>query len=103
MEEQSIFEKHQIRAKEIFERATFEEFFGNHLFEPKEQDYYIFAPGEPGNAVLLDSSLEPIQVDEARKSSQPVRPQVCSFNHCEPIDLTLFEDKLFVTIQVSNL
>ena len=99
MEEQSIFEKHQIRAKEIFEQATFEEFFGYHLFEPREQDYYLFSSGESGNAVWLNPSLEPMQVDETRKFSQQLIPQVCSFNHCEPIDLTLFEDKRFSDIE----
>ncbi len=98
MEEQSIFEKYQIQAKEMFEKETFKEFFGNYLFELKEQSYYLFASNEPGNAVWLNPNLEPMQVDEARKSSQQIIPQVCSFNHCEPIDLTLFEDKQFSEI-----
>lgn len=100
MEEQSIFERHQIKAKEIFEQATFQEFFGNHLFEPREVDYYLFASGESGNAVWLSRNLEPMMVDEASKiGPHPVIPQTHTIHHCEPIDGTLFQDKRFSDIE----
>lgn len=100
MEEKSIFDRHQIQAKEIFEQATFREFFGNHLFESREQDYYLFAPDELGNAVWLSPSFEPMMVEEARKfHPNPLVPQTQTIHHCQPIDVTLFQDCRFSDIE----
>jgi hypothetical protein len=100
MDQQSIFAQHKIRAKEIFEEATFEEFFGNYLFETSDQAYYEFASNEHGAAAWLNQDLEPIKVEEERRSYLPaIVPLACSFNHCEPIDSTLFEDKRFSDIE----
>ena len=95
MDEQNAFEKLQIRAEDLFREATYEELFGNHLFESQEQEYYLFPSSHIGDAVWLvengtDNEYEVLRAKNANK--QQVVPQYCSFYHCEPIDRTWLED-----------
>jgi hypothetical protein len=101
MNYQPAFEKLAIQAEELFKEATYEEFFGNHLFDTRDQDYYLFPSDERGDAVCLlekqrsdqEEQYEILQISEERKfHPNPIVPHTCSFNHCEAIPGTWFQD-----------
>ncbi len=100
MNEVQAFQSLGIQAEDIFRNALYGECYGNYLFELVEKDYHLFAPNEPGDAVWLvedrsqDGAYRIVHVEEARKfHTQPIVPSPCNFNHCEPIDDTLLEDR----------
>lgn len=97
------FDQVQIQAEDLFKEATFEEFFGNYLFELVERTYYRFSSEETGDSVWLiprrsqdqgqEQEYEPLKVESVRKfPPNQIVPGLCSFEHCEPIDGTLIED-----------
>lgn len=100
MDERQAFESLGFQVEDVFREATFQDFFGNHLFDPEEQDYFFFASPEPGDAVWLigsrskDRPYEVRLVKEAEKTqSNRAAARLCSFHHCEPIDDTWLEDR----------
>ena len=102
MNYQSAFEKLAIPAEQLFKEATFEEFFGYHLFDTRDQGYYLFPSHERGDAVCLlekqrsdqEEQYEILPISEERKfHPNPIAPRTCSFNHCETIPETWLEDR----------
>ncbi len=102
MNYQPVFERLNIQAEDLFKQATFEEYFGNHLFQFSDQDYYLFSSDEKGDAVCIverqsqnqEQEYEVLQIAEERKfHSNPIVPRPCSFNHCELIPDTWLEDR----------
>ena len=98
MNEQNVFEKLNIKAEDLYKEATLKEFFGNHLFEVQEDDYFLFPTSHVGDTVWLvgdrsesgDDVYKVLLVKDANK--QQVVAQPYSFYHCEPIDRTWFDD-----------
>ena len=100
----NVFEQLQIRAEDIFRVAAYEEFFGNHLFESQDQDYYEFSSDHLGDTLWLVgkppeyNEYEILRIKDANKHQ--IIPQPCPFYHCEPIDRTWLEDKRVQDIEV---
>lgn len=101
MDYQPAFEKPSVQAEELFKEATFEEFFGDHLFDTRDQGYYLFPSDERGDAVCLlekrrsdqEEQYEILRIQEERKfHPNPIAPRTCSFDHCETIPDTWIED-----------
>ena len=56
MDMKSVIEWWNNQAKNIFRAAVVHEFYGLHLFETEERDYYHFSPDENGDSVWLVNS-----------------------------------------------
>ena len=68
MNYQPVFERLSIQAEDLFRQATFEEFFGGHLFESRDQHHYLFPSDEKGDAVCL---LEKRPRNEEQEYEEP--------------------------------
>lgn len=96
---EQYFAKMELEPDVLFEEATYETFFGDHLFEKWEQPHYQFSRGEKGNGVCLargTTEQEPyqiLQIPENLKSPSRITPGICSFHHCEEIPGDWLEDK----------
>ena len=110
MSDKSVLETLGIEAEKLFRRAAFDEYFGDHLFECRDQSYYVFSSDEKGNAVWIvekrsQSGEREYEVfgcsDEKRRGRNRVVPNTCLFDHCEPIPENWVLDRRVADIESS--